>query len=271
MEPVSFEIIVSKNNAAKEPGKGICPINGVDYREEAYRDGDIGYADYAPAKEHCIHGHFGSSCAAHNRRNRMRKGKKEEEKGFRSHLVNADCHNGGVIVEKRDYPRGDYPKDNAQNFGGSHGCKDSEAGAFKGSFVVSCAKVLADKGGYRHGERHYRNEDKSFDFGIGTASGHGIVAKGVYVGLDNNVGNGDDGVVDAGRDSLVKNFFKAGHIKADFAGVELIITFAFDELSEAESCGKHLAYYCCISSTGNAPMENTDEKDIENSSLQRLV
>ena len=51
-------------------------------------------------------------------------------------------------------------------------------------------------------------EDESFDFGIGTAAGHCGISESVYVGLNNNVRNRNYGVVDSGRDSLMKDLFK---------------------------------------------------------------
>ena len=83
--------------------------------------------------------------------------------------------------------------------------------------MVACAKVLADEGGYCHGEGHYRNENEAFDFGIGTAARHCNIAEGIDIGLNDHVCDGDDGVVDSGRDSLMKDFLKPCEIETDFA------------------------------------------------------
>ena len=99
-----MKIIISKNNAAEKPGDWICPVNGVDNWEELHCNGYVGNADYAPADEHGIHGHFCSSCPAHYRGNSMGKSKGKKENGFCPHLVNADFDNSGVAVEKGNDP-----------------------------------------------------------------------------------------------------------------------------------------------------------------------
>ena len=193
----------------------------------------------------------------------MRKSKKEEENRFRSHLVNTDCHNGGVVVEKRNYPGAGYPEDSSESLRRNYRRKNSETGTFKSSFVVSGAKVLANEGGYCHCKRHYRNEDESFDFGIGTAAGHCGISESVYVGLDHNVGYGNDGVVDSGRDSLMKNFFKPYEIETNLAEMELIITFALKKFSETQNRRKQLAYNGCNCRAGNAEIENSYENKVK--------
>ena len=120
VEPIAFKIIDEEDYAAKAPCKGICPVNRFYNRIETHRNGYIRNSNKTPAYKHCVHRHFCSSCTAHNRRNRMCKSKSKKEDGFRSHLVNADFHNGRVAVKKRNYPRTDNPEYCTKSLRGNH-------------------------------------------------------------------------------------------------------------------------------------------------------
>ena len=87
-----------------------------------------------------------------------------------------------------------------------HRAENSEARAALRPFVLPGAEVLTDEGRERHGEGGYGKKYEAFDLGVGAAARHGVRAEGVDVALNDNVCDGNYGVLDSGGNTLVHNF-----------------------------------------------------------------
>ena len=67
MDPISFQKIDQKNDAAECPCDGVGPGNRGQLVDKLYRYGDICYPDQAPAGQHGEHGDSGFSRAPKDR------------------------------------------------------------------------------------------------------------------------------------------------------------------------------------------------------------
>ena len=64
--------------------------------------------------------------------------------------------------------------------------------------MLVSAQILPNKGGQCHRKTGDGKESETLDLGVGTAAGHGSGTEAVDIGLNHQIGNADDGILNSG-------------------------------------------------------------------------
>ncbi len=134
---------------------------------------------------------------------------------FRRPVKGADENRYGEVQEDTD------------QFCRKGGTENTEARSFFGALILFCTKILADKGGQRKGKTGDGKEAESFYLGIGAAAGNCHLAEFVNVGLDDDIGKGDDGILKAGGQSVCYDLAEHGQVKSNGAQGDPVFFRAF--------------------------------------------
>ena len=150
-------------------------------------DGDEGNARNAPATQHNKHRHRRSPRAAHNTGCTMGERQKAVEQAVSSCTTDTAHDNLGIPVKKPHQKRSKDKDQNADHFRYAHRTKETETGAFFSTLDLTRAEILTDEGRQRHSKTGDRQKAEPFDFGIDALTGDRYFAKGIDIGLNNNV------------------------------------------------------------------------------------
>ena len=166
-------------------------------------------------------------------------------------------------VEGGDQHRRQNEDDDTDQFCQNCRADNAKACTLSGSFILLCTEVLTDKGGHCHGEAGDRQKTETFDLGKGAAACHCHRAKRVDICLHNNVGQCDDRVLNAGRQTKADNLSQHIHIKADIPQRQTILSLGTNQLEHAQKGADQLGNggrQCRSFDTG---MKNSDEHQVE--------
>lgn len=145
----------------------------------------------------------------------MGEGQQAVKKGDRSCLRRPVRDDFRGAVKSRDKDGDSKVNKNAYQFCHDDGAEDAETSPFFCPFILFCPKILADKGGKGKGETGDGKKAEAFYLGIGAAACNCHFAKFVNVGLYNDIGKGNDGVLEPGREAVGNNLAQHRKIKAD--------------------------------------------------------
>ncbi len=180
-----------------------------------YNDRDITHPDDAPETEHGEHGHGGFSRTPQDAGNAVGEGEQEIEERDCSRVGRSVCDHLRRAVECGDQGRYGYVDHDAHKLRSDDGTEDAEARPLFGALILSRTEILTDKGGQRHGETGDGQEAEALDLGVCAAAGHSHLAEFVDVGLYDHIGEGDDGILKPGGQTVGDHFPEYGKIKTD--------------------------------------------------------
>ena len=132
----------------------------------------------------------------------MREGEQEVKQRDGVRLHDAEGDDVRFSVKERNQHRGGEVNRDADQLRQCDGTDNAKVCAFLCAVILLCAKVLTDKGGQRHREAGDRQKTKALDLRVGTAACHRRRPEGVDIGLHNYVCDGDDRILDAGRQTI---------------------------------------------------------------------
>ncbi len=140
--------------------------------------------------------------------------------------------NAGMGRAIGDYFRGTIESGNQSGNGeidtDSHKfCHDDRAentkpGTLFSPVILPGAQILADERGKGHGETGDRQETEALDLGVGAASCYRHLAKLVDVGLHHHIGQGDDGILKSGRQSVGDDLLKHRQVETNLSDIHTI-------------------------------------------------
>lgn len=133
----------------------------------------------------------------------MGKCQQEVKQRHGARLRNAEGNDLRIAVEGGDQVRGQDVNADAYEFCKADRADDAEVRAFFGTVVFFCPQVLADEGCQRQRKACDRQKAEAFDLGISAAAGDCHFAEAVDIGLDNDVCQGNDGVLQSGRQAVL--------------------------------------------------------------------
>ena len=197
VEPVGFQEIDQEDHGADEPGQRIGGEDHLNFRDVVDDNRDIGDTNQAPGDQHGEHGDHGLASAPHDAGNAVGEGQEEIGEGLQFGLAGAEIHHLWGVVEKRDELGAKEIDGDTHQLRQDHGAADSEPDALLHPVILPGSQVLAHEGGQGHGEAGDGQKGKALHLGVGATASHGGVAKAVDVGLDHQVGKGDDGILHA--------------------------------------------------------------------------
>ena len=215
VDPIGFQEVDEKYDAAQCPGDGIGPGNGGQLVDDLHRHRNVCHPENTPAGQHGKHGNGGFSRTAHDAGNAVGKGKQAVKQTDGAHMPGAKVNGLGRIAEKaNELGRKQVGKH------ADHLCHDAAAGntephALFDPVVLMRTQILPHKGGKGLGEAGDRQEGKAFQLGVRAAACHGILAEAVDVALHKHICHSDDAVLHTGGKSVTDDVHKAFLIKAD--------------------------------------------------------
>ena len=143
----------------------------------------------------------------------------------------------------------------------SHG--KSRPHAFFDPVNLPCAVILTGKCRDSHTEACDRQNIKAVDFHVSAEAGHGIGAEPVYAGLNQNIGERDDHVLDAGRKTDPDNAGRHFLLDADLAETDPVGGRNAHQKSNCEDTGDKLADIGGDSGSCDTHMESSYQKKVK--------
>jgi len=101
-----------------------------------------------------------------------------------------------IAVKQADEMGREYPYDQGDGFGNAGGAEDTDANALLCTIGTVRAQILADECGQRHVEARDRQEGKALNARMCAAARHGSRTECIDVGLDDDIGEGDNAIGD---------------------------------------------------------------------------
>lgn len=180
-----------------------------------YDECNIRYPDDAPEAEHGNHGHGGFPRPSQDSRDTVGESEQEIKEGDGPGL-RASIGNDFRCAIKGGNKGGDCKVDkNAYQFSHNNRTEDAETRAFFCPVILLCPKILADKSREGEGEASDRKKAETFYFGVCAAACNGHFAELVDVGLDDNIGKCNNGVLEAGGKTVGNNLAQHTKIETD--------------------------------------------------------
>ena len=193
----------------------------------------------------------------------MGKGEQEIEQGDNARLCGAVFDHARGAVKDADQLRGKNIVEDADGFRHQHSGKDRKARPLFGAVIHACAEILADKGGGRHVKAGDGQENKAFDLGVDAVARHGEFSEGIDLGLDDNIGKGDNRILHAGRKPVAEDLGQDCFMKADTAYFHSIDIALAQQVYHAESHTGGLGYDGGGGSSPDTLMETADKQQIQ--------
>ena len=107
-------------------------------------------------------------------------------------------HDFRAAAENADELRREEVGENTEGFCHQTGTGEAKSHTFFHPVIFLCAEILSHESRQSHGKAGNRKEGETFDFGIGAAAGHGCITKAVDIGLNHQIGKGNDGILNTG-------------------------------------------------------------------------
>ena len=234
MDPIGFQQVDQKNDGAAGPGDGISPGDGGQFIDVLDGDGDIADPEDAPAQQHGDHGDCGFSRTPENAGGAVGEGQQTVEQADGPHMPAAKGHHIRLAIEKPDQLRCKDVGNDTNGLRHQDAAGDSKVHTLLYPVVLSGAQILSDKGGQGHGETGDGQKREALDLGIGAAARHGGSAEAVDIGLDHQIGNADDGVLNTGGKTESHDGFQAAGIKPDGPDMHFVCFFGSQQLTETK-------------------------------------
>lgn len=174
------------------------------------------HADYAPEGQHCDHRDNGLARAAQYRRETVRCGEKAEERRADAALRHTESDGLRLLRERADEHRSAEKCYDGDELREDYRAPETEARALAGAVVFARAEVLTDEGRQRDGEAGDGQEREGPLSWRRRRSRDGHLAEGVDICLHDDVRDSDDGVLQAGGQTVVDDEAEHGQLKPIF-------------------------------------------------------
>lgn len=132
----------------------------------------------------------------------MGESQQKEKEGLCPGLSCSKGDDFGSIVESGNQQGRRKIDEHPDDFRADDGTYHSEGCALLGSVIFTRTQILADEGGKSHGEAGDRQKAEALYLGVGAAAGDSHLSELVDICLDEYIGNGDDGILEAGGQTV---------------------------------------------------------------------
>ena len=264
MHPVRSPKEKQEHDRAAGPGQRIGPGDGPKYRKSADRQRNVKNADAAPEGQHRRHGHDRFPAAAHDAGAAVRK---RQQKVKRRNDVNVDQPIGDRFVHIHEKPKRigrPQKQDHADQLRRQHTGKDPEKRASLRPAILLRPQILSDKGGQRHGHTGNGQKNKALDLGISAVPGHGKSAKSIDVGLDREIADADNRILDPGRQALRQNLADHRRVPFQFPKIQAGIVREPAHTYDAQYSAQPLRQYGGKGRAAHAPVKSGHKEKIQN-------
>ncbi len=225
--------------------------------------GDVGDAQGAPGGQHDSHGDDWPPGPPENACTAVGEGQEEVEQADGPGVGHAVGDDLRAAVEGGNQQGREDEDAQPDGLGQQGTAQQPEPDAGADPVIAPRPDVLAYKGGQGHGKAGDRQKGKALDFAVGTAARHGRRAEGVDVGLDDDVGQGDDRVLNAGGNTQIDDLPKHIAVKAYLPPGQAVAVPGVGELAESQEGAEGLAEDGGQSRAGHAPAEDGHEQQIQ--------
>ena len=147
----------------------------------------------------------------------MRKCQQAEKQRNCARLADPQLDHAGIRVKQSYELRREYVTTYADSLRQHHGRKNTEARPLLRPVILFCPQVLADKGSTGHIKACDGQERKTFNLRMGAVSRHCQLSEGIDLGLDDDIGKGDDGILHPRRKSVMDDFLQHITVKPYFS------------------------------------------------------
>ena len=193
----------------------------------------------------------------------MGQGQQEVEQGLHPGLADAVGHHLRCVAEQGDEVGGQQEEQHADDLRQAHRQPHPQLGPLLDPVVLPGPQVLADEGGHGHGQAGDGQKDEALDLGIAAAAGHSIVPEGVDVGLDHQVGDGDDAVLYSAGQTQVEHLLHYSPIRAQPLRGDRHHEPAAHQVGKAQDGAHRLTDGGCEGGPGDPPVKDGHEQQVQ--------
>ncbi len=262
--PVALAENEDEEKGADEPCDRVCSEDHGDIRDKVDHEGDIGDPEQTPDAQHDAHGDDSAARATENGGGSVGECHQAVEEGDHPGLPDAESHHLGGGAEQTDKRGGQEEDGQAYQLGKAHREQKAGLGALLDPVILACSQVLTYKGGDGQGKAHDGEKAEALHLGVASATGHGGVTKGVDIGLDHQVGDGDDAVLYPTGKPHAEDLLQDGQVGAQLFQGEADHEFAAHQMGEAQDGAEGLANDGGGGGALDAPVKDGHEQKVQN-------
>ena len=240
MHPVHFEKVDQKYDGAAGPGQRVCPGNGGQFVDEPQGQRDIADPDQTPAHQHGCHGHRGLAGTPHHTGDAVGQGQQTVKQADGPHMPGAVIHHLGRIIEEPNELGSKHPGKHTDQLRHGAGAGHSEGHTLLHPVVLLGTQILAYEGGQSLGKAGHRQEGKALDLTVGAAARHCRLAEAVDVALDHQIGEGNDGILDAGGQAETDDGLQTLPVEPHLPELQLVGRVHLHQMDAAKRCADSL-------------------------------
>lgn len=172
-------------------------------------------------------------------------------------------------VKGRDQVRGEKEYGQADQLRQKGRHQDPETGPLPDPVILSGSEILSHEGGQRHHKADDRKESESLDLCIGAVARHHHLPKGIDMGLDNDVGKGNDGILRAGRKSEPDDLPEDLPVKPDLPYAQAVALLRLPQQEKTQHGAGRLGDHRGDRRTAHAHVEDSDKQKIQHQIEER--
>ena len=226
-------------------------------------DRDIGDADDAPAHQHDDHGDHGLARAPQDAGDAMGKCQQAVEQRDRMSLGGAVPDDLGIIVECGNKHGSQYVDADPDDLGKDDRADDAKPGAAFYPVEFLGAKILSDEGGQRQSKAGDGQEAEALDLGVSATAGYRHFTKAVDIGLDDDIGKGNDGILQSCGQAVGNDHFQVAAGKTDLPQGYAVILLGPHKSAQAQQGTDKLGNDGGQRRRAHAPVEDTHKQQVQ--------
>ena len=144
----------------------------------------------------------------------------------------ADVHYAGIVGEQAQENAASSHDDDTQQHAGEGGHSHTDAHTFFDAVILARAEILSGEGGDGNAVSAHDHPEHAVHLAVGCPGGDGIRPEGVDAGLNDQVGNGVHGRLQARRQSDPDDGGQDAGGEADFPRIQLVHVVGFHQRIE---------------------------------------
>ncbi len=185
--------------------------------------GDVADTEHTPDAEHNKHRDRRVSGTAEHSCHTVGKCQHKIKQRYRPRLHDTETYHLRVAVKRCDKGWRSRINRESDQLCDDHRAEHAKPRALLRTVVLLRTEILAYKRSQCHRKAGDRKECKSFDLRIGTAARHRHFPKRIDIALHENIGDCDNGILEAGRDTVLDDLSE--HLAVDFDFFQLKLVF----------------------------------------------
>ena len=263
LQPVAPQIVDDEHDGGDGPGQRIAESNGGEIPVQGNDDQNPDHTQYTDAETGQQHGNDGIPAASG--------GSAQDfdadigDVGWRNHMDDGhtDIHYPRITGEQSQENTSSCHDDDAQQHAGESGHAHTDPHTFPNAVIFARTEVLSGEGGDGNAVGAHDHPEHAVHLAVGRPGGDGIGPEGVDAGLDDQVGDGIHGGLQARRQADADDGGQDAGGKTDLPRVQLVHVIGLHQRIDHHSRTGKLGQGSCDGDARYAQLQNHHKKQVQ--------